>query len=90
MGKRDELSRVAKRRATIIENWGSVEALGKHTGELARKANIERYGLDYYQRLGHKGGATPTTKPKGFAADRERASWAGRIGGTKSRRKPVE
>lgn len=28
----------------------------------------ERHGEDYFSKIGSKGGKTPTTKPKGFAA----------------------
>lgn len=56
-------------------------------GKLAAQRNKERYGEDFYKRIGSRGGSKKTETPKGFAADRERASWAGRKGGMISRRK---
>ncbi len=66
-------------------------------GLRAADANIKRHGADFYARIGSKGGSTPTTSPKGFAADRrslkdklfgkeKTAIWAGRIGGLRSKR----
>ena len=55
-------------------------------GKLAAKTNKEKYGDGFYKRIGSTGGATATTKPKGFAANHERAVAAGRIGGSISRR----
>lgn len=49
------------------------------------KTNKELYGDDYYSRLGKKGGKV-TGLMKGFAANRELASKAGRKGGLISRR----
>jgi len=53
-------------------------------GKRAAITNKERYGDDYYERIGRKGGKRGTTG--GFAANRELARIAGRIGGLKSRR----
>ena len=61
------------------------------TKEGAAKAavtNKERYGDDFYARIGAKGGKMSNTG--GFAANRELASIAGRIGGKKSSRKGIK
>lgn len=55
-------------------------------GLRAAKTNRERHGDDFYQNIGAKGGKAETRTPKGFAADRDRASQAGRKGGLISRR----
>jgi len=55
-------------------------------GKLAAKKNIEQYGKDFYAKIGAKGGKTPTSAPKGFAANRKLASMAGRKGGKNSRK----
>lgn len=41
---------------------------------------------DFYKKIGRKGGSAPTDKPKGFAADPERAKLAGKKGGRISKR----
>ena len=56
-------------------------------GAKAAKTNKERHGKDYYKRIGAIGGKNGTTG--GFAANKELASIAGRAGGLKSKRKPV-
>ena len=56
-------------------------------GIKARKANLERYGKDFYRNIGRKGGLK-TGVIKGFAANPELARKAGAIGGRKSRRRP--
>ena len=53
-------------------------------GKAAAKKNKETYGEDFYKKIGAKGGRLGRTG--GFYKDRELASRAGRIGGTKSRR----
>jgi uncharacterized protein len=62
-------------------------------GAKAGKTNKERYGDDYYARIGAQGGKKGKTG--GFASDkvgkdgltgRERARLAGQLGGLKSRR----
>lgn len=53
-------------------------------GLQASKTNRERYGADFYQRIGAKGGANGTTG--GFFANRELARTAGALGGRRSRR----
>ena len=60
----------------------------KAGGIKATATNIERYGKDFYKRIGHKGGKAGKTG--GFAADPELASRAGRIGGKKSSRLGVK
>ena len=65
---------------------------GTPEGDLAtkywRETMQERYGnpSEFMRTIGAKGGKAPTTKPKGFAADLERARVAGRRGGLISRR----
>lgn len=57
----------------------------------AKKAVVsikEKYGDDYYRKIGRKGGQNGTTG--GFAADHELAARAGAIGGKKSRRGPAK
>lgn len=53
-------------------------------GKQAAKTNKERYGADWYKRIGSMGGKKGTTG--GFYANRELAREAGRIGGLKSKR----
>jgi len=53
-------------------------------GQKARNTNYERYGRDFYKRIGAKGGRNSTTG--GFAANPELAKIAGRKGGKKSQR----
>lgn len=54
-------------------------------GKLAAKKNVERHGLDFYARIGAKGGKKGRTG--GFYANRELAREAGRKGGLISRRR---
>lgn len=57
-------------------------------GRAAAKKNIDRYGKDFYARIGAKGGRKSNTG--GFAAGkagRERARKYGAIGGKISRRR---
>jgi general stress protein YciG len=56
----------------------------KTGGLLAAVTNKRKYGDDFYARIGSKGGKAGHTG--GFAANRQLASEAGRIGGLKSRR----
>lgn len=60
----------------------------------AKKAMLERYGADYYKKIGSAGGKAKHSAPRGFAADRKLASAAGakggRIGGKKSKRGPAK
>ena len=53
-------------------------------GKKAAYTNRERHGLDFYARIGAKGGRNGHTG--GFAANPELARIAGRKGGLKSRR----
>ena len=53
-------------------------------GKTAAQTNKERYGDDWYKRIGSIGGKKGTTG--GFAANRELAREAGKIGGQRSRR----
>lgn len=67
----------------------------------AKKANLEKYGPDFYKKIGAKGGANgkgPGYKG-GFASDevgedgltgKQRAKLAGAIGGKRSRRGPAK
>lgn len=67
----------------------------------AKKANLEKYGPDFYKRIGAKGGANgkgPGYKG-GFASDevgedgltgKQRAKLAGAVGGKRSRRGPAK
>lgn len=56
----------------------------KAGGQKAALTNKNRYGKDFYAKIGAKGGKLGTTG--GFAADRDRAREAGRLGGKISRR----
>lgn len=61
----------------------------KAGGIKAKQQHIARYGEDYYQRIGEKGGisGTPETrKRKGFGSNRELARTAGLKGGRIGRR----
>lgn len=53
-------------------------------GKLAAATNKQKYGDDFYARIGAEGGKRGRTG--GFYANRELAREAGRKGGTKSRR----
>lgn len=55
-------------------------------GKAAAATNVERYGKDFYSRIGTKGGAASHTG--GFYGDPALAKRAGRLGGIKSRRGP--
>lgn len=86
--------KTTKRKEAII-------AGNKAGGLKAKKANLEKYGPDFYKRIGAKGGANgkgPGYKG-GFASDkvgedgltgRQRSIICGRIGGRKSRRGPAK
>lgn len=54
-------------------------------GLKAAKTNWERYGKEFYNNIGRMGGYKSTGG--GFAKDPELAARAGKIGGTKSRRR---
>jgi general stress protein YciG len=64
-------------------------------GKLAAKKNKEKFGEDFYKKIGAQGGKA-TNVPKGFASDltgydgltgKQRASVAGKRGGKVSKRK---
>ena len=59
-------------------------------GKRCAQTNIERYGKDYYSKLGRKGGKAKHTKPRGFAANPALAVTAGAIGGHRSKRGPAK
>lgn len=53
-------------------------------GLRAAKTNKERYGDDFFKKIGAIGGRNSNTG--GFAANHELARIAGRLGGSRSRR----
>lgn len=53
-------------------------------GKKTAATNKQRYGLDFYKQIGHKGGKI--SRGGGFASSRELATEAGRKGGQASRR----
>jgi hypothetical protein len=55
-------------------------------GKRAAATNKEKYGQDFYKRIGAEGGKK--SKTGGFYANRELAREAGRLGGLKSKRGP--
>lgn len=60
----------------------------KAGGKKAAQTNMEKYGADFYSRLGRKGGRNGHTG--GFASNPELAREAGRKGGRISRRGPAK
>ncbi len=55
-------------------------------GLKAAAANKAQHGADFYQRIGSKGGKSPTLTPKGFAAvSPEKRREAGRKGGSRDK-----
>lgn len=61
----------------------------KAGGIKARETNLERYGEDYYQNIGYKGGSAEHLYPRGFAAMPQwKRQQAGAKGGKKSKRGP--
>lgn len=50
-------------------------------GIKAAKTMRAKYGKNYFERIGKKGGSRTNTKPKGFEADRSLARIAGARGG---------
>ena len=56
----------------------------RESGLKAKETIYDKYGSDFFRKMGAKGGAKKV--PKGFGVNRELARSAGRIGGTKSRR----
>lgn len=61
---------------------------GRLATERWRETMRDRYGdpSEYMKAMGAKGGKAPTTKPKGFAANKDLAKSAGALGGRISRR----
>jgi general stress protein YciG len=59
----------------------------KQGGQKAAQTNKERYGTDFYRKIGQVGGKKSTTG--GFAANPELAREAGRKGGRKSKRRKL-
>lgn len=57
-------------------------------GKKAAATNKERYGADFYAKIGAKGGKNG--HDGGFAANRELAKIAGAKGGKKSKRGPAK
>ncbi len=57
-------------------------------GLKAKNRNIERYGKDFYFKIGSKGGKACVSS-KGFGSNPERAKLAGMKGGKISRRGPA-
>lgn len=60
----------------------------KAGGLKAVKTNYEKYGKDFYQNIGKKGGKNGHTG--GFAANPELAKIAGKKGGSVSKRGPAK
>lgn len=60
----------------------------KAGGLKARATNLERYGADFYSKIGQKGGQNGHTG--GFAANPELARWAGAKGGRVSSRAGIK
>ena len=60
----------------------------KKGAKKASKTNIERYGKDFYARIGQIGGRNGTTG--GFFGNSEKAREAGAKGGARSSRKGVK
>ena len=59
---------------------GTVEGSRKATDVIR-----EKYGVDFFAKIGAKGGSTKTKTPKGFAAmTPEKRAEAGRKGGSQS------
>ena len=65
-----------------VDKYGNIVLTG---GKLTAQKNLAK-DPDYYRKLGSLGGKAPTTKPKGFAADIERARIAGRKSGEISKK----
>jgi general stress protein YciG len=57
-------------------------------GHKTRETNYEKYGRDFYKKIGAIGGSRGSADgvTKGFASDVERARRAGQIGGKISKR----
>lgn len=55
-------------------------------GRKAAQRNIEKYGADFYSKIGTTGGSAPYKGKKGFAANIELARASGKKGGKLSKR----
>lgn len=62
--------------------------MAKTGGSKVRQTIEERYGKDYWRKIGSKGGKA--TGMKGFALNPELARIAGKKGGTKSTRAGIK
>ena len=67
---------------------GEKVVMTKAGGSKTRKTIDERYGKDYWRKIGSKGGKA--TGMKGFALNPELARIAGKKGGTKSTRAGIK
>jgi len=68
-------------------DWEENNMSGNRSGGLKAKQTLLKKDPDFYKNIGAKGGKTPTTKPKGFAANPELARASGAKGGKVSRRR---
>ncbi len=67
-----------------------IGSLNRRKTMIARLGSEQAY-LEWCRALGSKGGKKDRDTPRGFAAmPREKVAAAGRLGGAKSRRKPVD
>lgn len=62
--------------------------MAKDSGSKVRRTIEERYGKDYWRKIGSKGGKA--TGMKGFALNPELARMAGKKGGKKSTRAGIK
>lgn len=58
----------------------------KEGGKKTAKTNYDRYGKDFYSKIGKKGGSAEYKGLRGFAANKELAKQAGSKGGKISKR----
>lgn len=61
---------------------------GTSAGAAKAVAKMLEKNPDHFRTIGSLGGKAPTSAPKGFAANRDIAVAAGRLGGQRSKRKP--
>lgn len=59
----------------------------KESAKRAMEAIYDKFGEDHFRKIGSQGGKWDAPERRGFYTNRELASRAGKIGGTKSRRK---
>lgn len=62
----------------------------RNGGKKAKITNMQKYGEDFYARIGGKGGRAPHDAPRWFALHPELAKQCGKKGGTISRRGPAK